>query len=713
MPNTRCTGWAAAILVTVIGCSGDSKGGGSCKSGAEGCTCYGDSTCDAGLSCLSSLCVRASGGVGPGQGGAGTITAQQAGTGGDGASSGGTGGVGTNANSGSNGSSRGGVSSGGVAAGPSLGGSVGGTRTETSSGGSVGGSTAAKSCVAQCLSRQCGSLLDSCGAQASCGTCSAAHGCSGEGRCVVPGTVDDFGSCDRHIYDFEGRTGSWYFYRGTGVGCDVGACEGVSAPPWGSSCAAWIAGGQSSLSDVYAGMGFSFNKTSSYYDACAYTSIDVAYASDQAVRMYVKYDGTSDIAPRSYVTLPATTGVATKSIPLASLAIECSTVTELQFEPTSIASGFGIAVYSVHLRNATSPACVDGAQRCAASGALEVCSSSTWTPSSGPAEQHCVSDRCVANTATPVAIHGHLSVSGTSLIDQHGSPTQLRGVSSQWLNFEKDGYATNLDALIWMRDHWNLSLIRAAMGVEGDGAYLDSAAGRASMQTQVETIINNAAKAGVYVIVDWHSHDAHNQQAEAVAFFADISSRYGHLPNVLFETYNEPLKVDWSSVLVPYHQAVLRAIRDNDPDGYPNLTILGTPNWDQDADVAAEAPLTGSNLMYAVHFYSCDHNVASGHLGRAQTALNLGLPIFVSEWGATKADGGTDQSDPCLSEADTWHDWMNDNKISWAAWKLDDCDDLTVPDTSCQLVLGAPVSGGWSSTQISLYGAYVARKLTE
>jgi len=103
-----------------------------------------------------------------------------------------------------------------------------------------------------------------------------------------------------------------------------------------------------------------------------------------------------------------------------------------------------------------------------------------------------------------------------------------------------------------MRDNWNLSLIRAAMGVHGTGAYLASSAGRANMKAQVETIINNAVNAGVYVLVDWHSETAHLEQADALAFFADLSARYGDLPNVLFETFNEPLNVSWTATLKPY-----------------------------------------------------------------------------------------------------------------------------------------------------------------
>ena len=36
----------------------------------------------------------------------------------------------------------------------------------------------------------------------------------------------------------------------------------------------------------------------------------------------------------------------------------------------------------------------------------------------------------------PVAAHGKLAVVGTQLQDESGQPVQLKGVSSQWLNFE-------------------------------------------------------------------------------------------------------------------------------------------------------------------------------------------------------------------------------------------------------------------------------------
>src|SRR5690606_25959396 len=191
------------------------------------------------------------------------------------------------------------------------------------------------------------------------------------------------------------------------------------------------------------------------------------------------------------------------TIPLASfLEADCATLTEFQFEPADASAGFGIAVYEVRF---TTEACTDGAFRCGPGGGLQECVDGAWTSSSCGPGQHCQANQCVEDGTTPVDLHGHLAVSGTHLVGEHGLPVQLKGISSHWLNFEGDGYALNLQALEWMRDNWGLSVFRAAMGTEMPGGYLGNPSG---MRGQVETIIANAVTAGVYVIVDWHTHHA-------------------------------------------------------------------------------------------------------------------------------------------------------------------------------------------------------------
>jgi endoglucanase len=298
-----------------------------------------------------------------------------------------------------------------------------------------------------------------------------------------------------------------------------------------------------------------------------------------------------------------------------------------------------------------------------------------------------------------VTIHGQLRVEGTQLVDEQGTAVQLKGPSSMWLNWENTGYAQNPEGVRYLRDNWQASLIRAAMGVDASGAYLVNPE---KAKTQVRAIVDLAVELGIYVIIDWHDHTAEAHQAEAIAFFGEMATLYGQVPNVIYEIYNEPLKVDWATVVKPYHQAVVAAIRAVDPD---NVIILGTPNWSQYVDVAAANPVTGTNLMYSLHFYSCTHTQSLR--SRADAALTLGLPLFVTEWGATNSDGGITGT-LCLDEAQKWHDWMNAKKISWAAWKLDDCADL-----SCYFKIGTPATGDWTDAQLNGHAPFVRDRMRE
>jgi len=218
----------------------------------------------------------------------------------------------------------------------------------------------------------------------------------------------------------------------------------------------------------------------------------------------------------------------------------------------------------------------------------------------------------------------------------------------------------------------------------------------------VTAIVDNAVALGIYVIIDWHGHTAYDYTEEAVAFFDQMSKTYGELPNVIYEPFNEPRKVDWATQIKPYHERTVAAIRANDPD---NIILLGTPWYDQHLDEAAADPVAGTNLMYTVHFYACTHQDAERAI--MVQAADAGLPVFASEWGATPSDGGVAEKITCEDEADKWLSELNKRGISWAAWKLDGCN-----DTSCLLKTGAPVDGNWDD-QLQGHGPYVVQKLLE
>jgi endoglucanase len=60
---------------------------------------------------------------------------------------------------------------------------------------------------------------------------------------------------------------------------------------------------------------------------------------------------------------------------------------------------------------------------------------------------------------TPVERHGQLQVQGNRIVEQREEPVVLRGMSLFWSQWQPEYY--NASALRWLRDDWNISVIRA------------------------------------------------------------------------------------------------------------------------------------------------------------------------------------------------------------------------------------------------------------
>ena len=296
-----------------------------------------------------------------------------------------------------------------------------------------------------------------------------------------------------------------------------------------------------------------------------------------------------------------------------------------------------------------------------------------------------------AAAETPVERHGQLRIEGTQLTDAHGRPVTLRGMSLFWSQWIPRYY--NEATIRRLRDDWGITVIRAALAVEHDG-YLTHPAAEAA---KVEAVIDAATRLGLYVIVDWHAHHPHPE--EAAAFFGRIAAKYGDRPNILYETYNEPLpEHGWATILKPYHQRVLAAIRAHDPD---NIAILGTRSWSQDVDEAAADPVAGANIAYTLHYYAASHKQPLRD--KAQAALDRGAALFVTEYGTTQANGD-DSID--AEESQRWWDWMEERGISYANWSIADKDEM-----SAIFRPGTATDGSWQEEDITPSGRLVRAQI--
>jgi endoglucanase len=287
---------------------------------------------------------------------------------------------------------------------------------------------------------------------------------------------------------------------------------------------------------------------------------------------------------------------------------------------------------------------------------------------------------------TAVERHGRLSVKGNTIVDEHGRPVILRGMSLFWSQWGGQFY--NADCVKWLRDDWHCTVVRAAIGV-GSGGYLKNPAAE---RQKAETVIQAAIDLGLYVIVDWHAHDA--QTAAAQEFFSQIAQKYGKHPNVIYETWNEPIRQDWATVIKPYHEAVLQKIREHDPD---NLVVCGTAMWSQQVDKAAANPVKGKNVAYTLHFYSSTHKQELRD--RAKSALDQGAALFVTEWGASEASGNGRLD---VVETKRWLDFLDEHHLSRCNWSV-----IDKRETSAALMPGAPATGGWTPEQLTPSGRLV------
>ena len=290
----------------------------------------------------------------------------------------------------------------------------------------------------------------------------------------------------------------------------------------------------------------------------------------------------------------------------------------------------------------------------------------------------------VSAMAQRVSKHGNLHIDGTMLKDERGNPVVLRGLSFGWHNWWPRFYTPS--TVQWLRDDWNCNVVRAAMGVEPDNGYLSKPEWSVE---KVKSVVDGAISADIYVIIDWHSHNINLEESKK--FFSEMAGTYGKYPNVIYEIFNEPDQEKWDDVKT-YSIEIIKTIREKDPD---NIILVGSPHWDQDLHVVADAPISGfSNLMYTMHFYAATHK--KWLRDRCDYALSKGIPLFVSECAGMDAsgDGGINEG-----EWSAWIEWMEQKQISWVTWSISDKN-----ETCSMLTPSAASDGNWRDEEIKSSG---------
>ena len=287
-----------------------------------------------------------------------------------------------------------------------------------------------------------------------------------------------------------------------------------------------------------------------------------------------------------------------------------------------------------------------------------------------------------------------LQLKGTQLFNSKGEEIQLKGMSSHGLGWFGD--YINKESMKYVRDEMGGNVIRLAMYSEGSGSYTASPN---TNKTKVYEGIDTAIELGMYVIVDWHilsDNDPNKYKEEAKEFFKEVTEKYKDCPNIIYEICNEPNgnNVTWKNNIKPYAEEVIPVIREKAPN---SIVIVGTGNWCQDILDAANDPLEFENIMYACHFYSGTHTEWLRE--RVDTALVKGLPIIVSEWGTSAADG---DGGVFPEETLKWVKFLEERNISWLNWSL-----CNKGEASAALKASASFDGNWTDEDLSESGKLV------
>lgn len=314
-----------------------------------------------------------------------------------------------------------------------------------------------------------------------------------------------------------------------------------------------------------------------------------------------------------------------------------------------------------------------------------------------------------------------------TLADSKGRKIQLRGMSTHGLQWF--GEIINENAFISLAEDWESNVIRLALYI-GENGYSKNP----DLKNLVYQGIDLALENDMYVIVDWHVHAPGDPNAEVYAgaydFFDELSDHYKDNPKfhyILWELCNEPSpnssggegltndEAGWQAIK-SYAEPIVSMLREKGD----NIILVGSPNWSQRPDLAADDPIDAENIMYSLHFYSGTHMASEDTTDRGNVmsngryALENGVAIFVTEWGTSEANG---TGGPYLEKADHWIDFMNSNNISWCNWSLTNKNETSgafmpyIMGVSEATVLDPGDDRIWTLEEMSVTGEFVRARI--
>lgn len=246
-----------------------------------------------------------------------------------------------------------------------------------------------------------------------------------------------------------------------------------------------------------------------------------------------------------------------------------------------------------------------------------------------------------------------LATRGNQIVDEAGKPVRLRGVNLSGFEWSAEGGTANAAGVARV----------AAMG--GNVLRLPINQGRAltdpAYMLKVDATIAEAAKRGVYVVVDMHwisGNQTATPDAETARMWRQLAQRWANQPAVVYDLHNEPGMVGWETNAA-WAEHLIKAIRSVNPQ---SLVMVEGTNKAQRVAGALRRPINAPNVVYEVHAYGPRQHGPG--VGPAQWDRLFGqvaekYPVWVGEW------GGEPDELPALQGLLRYLDGKG---IGWAVW---------------------------------------------
>ena len=263
---------------------------------------------------------------------------------------------------------------------------------------------------------------------------------------------------------------------------------------------------------------------------------------------------------------------------------------------------------------------------------------------------------------------------GTKIVDEAGNEIILTGIGTHSISEYNSLYTEDVMRTL---AYYGINCIRISVYLS-DIINLTASEGRTllgwlkhseELKPIIEQIISVATNVGLYIILDWHSYhvydgDVTQYQSQQEDFFEYFSSKYASYRNILYELHNEPYK-NTAIELLPSVLTCSSIIRENNPNA---ILICGNGGWLNDVDPIIDMNTVFNinnnlNIFISSHLYTGDQTYED----MVKKYVDLGIPIFVSEWGNSALSGDGEITD---EEAIKMFNYCHSNKISYCLWKL-------------------------------------------